>query len=117
MGRSWIRLNPEQKTALQNSLCILQNNMKFNKVYFWGKILGVKDDYFIVKGIGNDELGDTKIMYSKDCVNWGLLPPPTEASKQQAKLAKGRLTGDPSFEFEHTEIKKIGEGDDVQEEE
>jgi len=37
--------------------------------------------------------------------------------REKAKLAKGRFTGDPSFEFEHTEIKKIGEGDDATEEE
>lgn len=38
--------------------------------------------------------------------------------RKQAKLAKGRFTGDPSYEYEHVEIKKIyGEGDEVQEEE
>ena len=54
---------------------------------------------------------------SKDCIHWGLLPPATEAMKQQTKLAKGRFTGDPSYDFEHTEMKKVGEGDDVTEEE
>jgi len=114
VGSSGVILSPEQKACLQNSLCILQNNMKFNKLYFWGKIMGVKDDYFIVQGTGNDELGDKKILYSKDCVNWGLLPPATDTSKQQAKLVKGRFTGDPAFEFEHIEI--VGSGDDTQEE-
>jgi len=38
--------------------------------------------------------------------------------RKQAKLAKGRFLGDPSYEYEHVEIKKIyGEGDEVQEEE
>ena len=37
--------------------------------------------------------------------------------KQKAKLAKGRFTGDPSYEFEHIEIKKIGEGEEATEEE
>jgi len=117
VGSSGIVLSPEQKAALQTSLCILQNNMKFTKVYFWGKILGVKDDYFIAQGVGKDELGEKKTLYSKDCVNWGLLPPATEAMKEQAKLAKGRFTGDPSYEFEHTEVKKVGEGEEATEEE
>jgi len=117
VGSSGIILSPEQKASLQNSLCILQNNMKFCKVYFWGKIIGVKDDYFIVQGVGKDELSEKKTLYSKDCVNWGLLPPATDSSKKLAKLAKGRFTGDPSFEFEHIEVKKVGEGDDVTEEE
>ena len=37
--------------------------------------------------------------------------------RQKAKLAKGRFTGDPSYEFEHVEVKKIGEGDEQTEEE
>ena len=55
--------------------------------------------------------------FSKDCVNWGLLPPATKAMKEKSKLAKGRFTGDPSHEFEHVQTKKSGEGEEVQEEE
>ena len=117
VGSSGIILSPEQKAALQTSLTILQNNQKFAKVYFWGKILGVKDDYFIAQGVSNDEFSERRTLYSKDCVHWGLLPPATEEMKEKAHLAKGRFTGDPSFEFEHTEIKKIGEGDEQTEEE
>ena len=57
------------------------------------------------------------IYNSKDCVHWGLLPPATDEMIEKAKLAKGRFTGDPSFEFEHTEVKKIGEGEEATEEE
>ena len=54
---------------------------------------------------------------SRDCLHWGLLPPATDAMKKTAKLAKGRFTGDPSYEFEHTEMKKVGELEDATEEE
>lgn len=54
---------------------------------------------------------------SKDCVHWGLLPPATKAMKEQSKLAKGRFTGDPSYEFEHIELKKAEEGEENVEEE
>ena len=57
------------------------------------------------------------LFFSKDCVNWGLLPPATKQMRDQSKLAKGRFTGDPSFEFEHVETKKVGEGEDATEEE
>ncbi|KAK2152256.1 hypothetical protein LSH36_334g04014 [Paralvinella palmiformis] len=117
VGTAGIILSPEQKAALQTSLTILQSNQKFSRVYFWGKILGVKDDYYIAQGVGSDEFSERKILYSKDCIRWGLLPPATDEMREKAKLAKGRFTGDPSFEFEHTEIKKIGEGDDATEEE
>lgn len=110
-------LSPEQKASLQTSLIILQDNQKFASVYFWGKILGVKDDYFIAQGVSNDEFKERKVLYSKDCVHWGLLPPPTEEMKAKAKLAKGRFTGDPSYEIEHVEVKRLGEGEDAVEEE
>lgn len=50
-------------------------------------------------------------------MNWGLLPPATKQMREQSKLAKGRFTGDPSFEFEHVETKKVGEGEEATEEE
>ena len=63
IGSSGVILSPEQKAALQTSLMILQSNMKFDKVYFWGKILGMKDDYFIAQGVGMDEIADKKTLY------------------------------------------------------
>ena len=63
VGSSGVMISPEQKAALQTSLCILQNNQKFSRVNMWGKILGVKDDYFIAQGIGKDELGEKKTLY------------------------------------------------------
>ena len=63
VGSSGVILSVEQKAAFQSSLVILKNNYKFKRVLFWGKILGVKDDYFIVEGIGKDELKDRQILY------------------------------------------------------
>ena len=63
VGTSGIILSPEQKASLQTSLTILQNNMKFSKVYLWGKILGVKDDYFIAQGVDKDEFRERKFLY------------------------------------------------------
>ena len=37
--------------------------------------------------------------------------------RQQSKLAKGRFTGDPSYEYEHVTTKKVGEGEEATEEE
>jgi len=63
VGTAGIILSPEQKAALQTSLTILQSNQKFSRVYFWGKILGVKDDYYIAQGVGSDEFSERKILY------------------------------------------------------
>jgi len=117
VGSSGVILSPEQKAGLQTSLVILQNENKFSRVYFWGKIFGVKDDYYIAQGVGKDEFAGRRTFYSKDCIRWGLLPPATQAMRAQSKLAKGRFTGDPSYEYEHTTTKKVGEGEDAVDEE
>lgn len=56
-------LNIEQRAALQTSLTILKKNYKFQRVFFWGKILGSKEDYFIAQGRGEDEMQDRKYLY------------------------------------------------------
>lgn len=45
--------------------------------------------------------------YSQDCVHWGLLPVVTESMRHNCSFVKGRFTGDPSYEYEHTETKKV----------
>lgn len=102
LGTAGVILSPEQKAALQTSLCILKNNGKYQRVYFWGKILGIKEDYFIAQGIETDEFSERKVWYSKDCSRWALLPPATEDMMSRAKLIRGRFIGDPSYEFEYT---------------
>lgn len=59
-------LNVEQRTALQTSLVLLKKNYKFHRVLFWGKIFGVKEDYFIAQGRGEDEMQDKKNLYRYD---------------------------------------------------
>ncbi|KAK3750021.1 hypothetical protein QZH41_008657 [Actinostola sp. cb2023] len=150
VGSSGVILSTEQKAALQSSLVILRNNYKFARVVFWGKILGVKNDYFIVQGVGKDELKDRKTLYryvqevrdcirdqdhschelnlilfylsfSQDCIHWGLLPVVTNKMRNECSFVKGRFTGDPSYEYEHTESVKVdnqdGEKNDGGEEE
>lgn len=56
-------LNVEQRAALQTSLVILMKNYKFHRVLLWGKILGLKEDYFIAQGRGEDEMQDKKYFY------------------------------------------------------
>lgn len=39
-------------------------------------------------------------------MQWGLLPVVTESMKHNCSFVKGRFTGDPSYEYEHMEMKK-----------
>ena len=63
VASSGVILSVEQKAALQSSLIILKTQQQLLKIQFWGKILGTKTDYFIVQGVGNDELKERKTLY------------------------------------------------------
>ncbi|XP_073349582.1 radial spoke head protein 9 homolog [Pagrus major] len=93
-------LNVEQRAALQTSLVILKKNYKFSRVLFWGKILGLNEDYFIAQGRGEDEMQDKKYLYSFNCMDWFLLPSTTDSMIQEVSAAaKGRFIGDPSHVY------------------
>ncbi|MBN3322303.1 RSPH9 protein, partial [Atractosteus spatula] len=114
---SGLVLSIEQKAALQTSLVILKGNYRFERVLFWGKILGIKNDYFIAQGVTQDRMRGKKTLYSLNCMDWHLLPPATDTMITEISVVKGRFMGDPSYEYEHIETKKLGEGDEAVEEE
>ena len=63
VGSSGIVLSPEQRATLQTSLIILQGNQEVDEVQFWGKIIGVKEEYYIARGIASDNIFDCKLFY------------------------------------------------------
>ena len=63
LGNSGVTLSVEQKASLQTSLVVLKKEQKFYRVKFWGIIKGIQNDYFIVQGVGKDELKDRKALY------------------------------------------------------
>ena len=90
-----------------------QANYKFTGLRFWGKISGIKEDYFIVYGINKDELNERKFLYryfsenfeqkkmlnfSLNCIDWHLLQAPSEESLTKSEVIRGRFIGDPSYE-------------------
>ncbi|KAM6906317.1 radial spoke head protein 9 homolog [Lycodopsis pacificus] len=94
---SGITLSVEQRAALQTSVVLLKKNYKFHRVLFWGKILGIKKDYFIAQGRGEDEMQGKKNLYSFNCMDWFLLPLATDSMIEAVtKAAKSRFIGDPS---------------------
>ncbi|XP_078254950.1 radial spoke head protein 9 homolog [Rhinoraja longicauda] len=102
-------LSPEHKAALQVSLELLRRNYKFSHVYFWGRLLGLSADYFIVQGVGPNELMERKSLYSFNCMEWKLLPPATDEMIARSTQVKGRFMGDPSHEYEKALVKKENE--------
>jgi radial spoke head protein 9 len=58
-----IVLSVEQKAALQTSLAIARDQYKFNSIYYWGKIVGTKEDYNIACGVGDSEINQRTFLY------------------------------------------------------
>ncbi|XP_069743902.1 radial spoke head protein 9 homolog isoform X8 [Narcine bancroftii] len=102
-------LSPEHQAALQVSLELVRRNYKFNRVYLWGKVLGLGGDYFIVQGVDVDELKSRKTLYSFNCMDWKLLPPATDEMIARSMLIKGRFTGDPSHQYKKTVLRANNE--------
>ncbi len=112
LALSGIVLSIENRASLQTSLSIAREQYKFDRIYFWGKILGTKEDYFIAVGTGSNEIKQRTFLYSHDCIKWKLLNPPTEEHFERLSKCTGRFTGDPSHEFECKTIKLVGNGDE-----
>jgi len=105
LGSSGIVLSTEQKTALQVSLASVKQKNNFRKIFFWGKILGFKDDYFVIQGVTEDFLKSRKTLYSLNCMEWSNLTiEVTEKLMETASKVRGRFRGDPAHEYEIVEM-------------
>ena len=58
-----IVLSIEQRASLQTSLAIVREQYKFNRIFFWGKINGTKEDYYVAVGVGKDEIKQRTFLY------------------------------------------------------
>ncbi|NXC45332.1 RSPH9 protein, partial [Penelope pileata] len=97
-------LSLEQRVALGASLPLLQRDYRFERVWFWGCIQGVRDTYCIAEGLGPDLAAPRSRLYSLNCAEWSLLPPATEERMARAEKLQGRFQGDPSFVYESSEV-------------
>ncbi|KAF2882350.1 hypothetical protein ILUMI_23834 [Ignelater luminosus] len=89
-------ISTEESIVLSNSLLLLQNENHFRKVYFWGRIFGADKDYYIAYGYVKDALLGKIYYYSTNCVDWGLLPQPTDYAKTLVPLCTTKFIGDPA---------------------
>ncbi|KAM4835430.1 radial spoke head protein 9 homolog [Thomomys bottae] len=104
-------LSPDRRASLLTSLLLVKRDYRYDRVLFWGRILGLVADYYIAQGLSEDQLAPRKTLYSLNCTEWSLLPPATEEMMIQTDVVKGRFMGDPSHEYEHTELQKVNEGE------
>ncbi|XP_034964084.1 radial spoke head protein 9 homolog isoform X1 [Zootoca vivipara] len=109
VASSGVCLSPEKRAALRNSLLLVRRDYRFEQVRLWGRIQGTRGAYYIAEGVGPDRAGARSRLYSLNCVEWSLLPPPNDEFTALTSVLKGRFQGDPSYEYEHYEKKEEGE--------
>ncbi|XP_002189220.4 radial spoke head protein 9 homolog [Taeniopygia guttata] len=97
-------LSPERRAALGASLPLVQRDYRFERVWFWGCIQGLRGAYYIAEGLGPDRAAPRCRLYSLNCLDWSLLTPATEEMLVLAEQLKGHFQGDPSFEYSLAEI-------------
>lgn len=56
-------LSPELRAALGASLPLLQRDYRFERVWFWGCIQGVRGAYYIAQGLGPDRAAPRSRLY------------------------------------------------------
>ncbi|NXU07967.1 RSPH9 protein, partial [Pardalotus punctatus] len=93
-------LSPEKRAALSASLPLLQRDYRFERVWFWGSIQGVRGAYYIAQGLGPDRAALRSCLYSFNCLDWSLLTPAPKEVLALAEQLKGRFQGDPSFQYD-----------------
>jgi len=98
-----VSFSNEQKVTLQNSLTVTKAQYNFYKINFWGKINGLKDDYFIAQGYRKNMQNETlalQTLYSLNGADWCILEEVDESIRDLALKLRGRFIGDPSFAYD-----------------
>ncbi|NXP21514.1 RSPH9 protein, partial [Scytalopus superciliaris] len=97
-------LSPEHRAALAVSLPLLQRDYRFDRLWFWGCIQGVRGSYYIAEGLRPDRAQPRYRLYSFNCLDWSLLTPASREMVAQAEQLRGRFQGDPSYEYNFADI-------------
>lgn len=56
-------LSPDRRASLLTSLTLVKRDYRFDRVLFWGRILGLIADYYIAQGLSEDQLAPRKTLY------------------------------------------------------
>lgn len=59
-------LSPDRRASLLTSLTLVKRDYRYDRVLFWGRILGLVADYYIAQGLSEDQLAPRKTLY-----RWG----------------------------------------------
>ncbi|KAA6360494.1 MAG: hypothetical protein EZS28_043980, partial [Streblomastix strix] len=83
-----------EKSLVRVALPTVQQQNRLNYIRYWGKIEGIANDYYILKG-QDEYLGQKKFFYSTDCEEWALMPDADPQVENIVKYEQSLFTGDP----------------------
>jgi radial spoke head protein 9 len=98
---------------LENALLVLTKDYK-TAVTFWGKVLGVQEDYLICQ-IHDGTYGRRYVFSMDSGRTWNLLDEPTQALERRCRPIRGCFTGNPQFQYQYTvqaDDTQVENGDD-----
>lgn len=94
MSYCGINLDPEKTALIEKSLIILQSENKFSQIFFWGRINGIENDYYIAFGYTEDCARARRFFFSVNCIKWYLLPPHNPDQYEACILIPDQFQGD-----------------------
>lgn len=90
-----VSLSLEEAALLESSLIALKSDNKFKETFFWGRINGTKNDYYIAFGYQKNCLTGSKFFYSVNCTgNWILMPDVSPDNDRLCLLNQNLFQGD-----------------------
>lgn len=90
-----ISLSLEEAALLENSLITLKSDNKFAETYFWGRINGIQNDYYIAFGYNKNCLSGSRFFYSINYTGkWILLPDVVPDNDRLCLLNQNLFQGD-----------------------
>jgi len=84
-------LNCQELTGLQSGLNVLQQQEKFSKVYFWGKVFGLSGDYYVACGLLEPEFEFPEKVFHYASEDLTFQPLPKLTAEEVDKLLALRL--------------------------
>ena len=82
-----------ERMKIACSLKLLQNQMKSEAMYFFGKVLGTENDYYLAFSTEPDKYLPCVFFCSQDCVNWFSITTVDKETREEIIPVKTPLTG------------------------
>jgi radial spoke head protein 9 len=93
-------LSLSERIAVQTNAPLLLTRFKARRIAIWGKVLGIRHDYLIVRCFNDDILNNQVILFSVDGgVTYNMVQPVAAGREEATQKCRGAFMGDPAYEY------------------